>query len=82
VKRHLARLKAWAKRDKVQQTFAIGLVALGASSLRFLLEDHDKRLRDLEERGLVPLDDLATVGDLAKLEGRVNELAGNAEGTP
>jgi hypothetical protein len=68
------RFKAWLRKDTTQRHFAIGMVALAASSIDFLLRDTDRRLDALEERGLVPIDDLATVGDLGKLEKRIKEL--------
>lgn len=70
----MKRVKAWARKDSTRRTLLVACVALGAGSLRLLLEETHTRLDALEERGLVPIDDLATIGDLGKLEGRVVAL--------
>lgn len=65
-----------AQEPKVQTGIRLFLVAMGFGALKQLLEDHSKRLEALEERGLVPLDDLVTVRDVAKIDRRVWVLEG------
>lgn len=69
--RRLKQIWAWYRTDKVQRAVALGAIAAGGAGAKMLWADAHKRLDALEERGLVPIDDLATVGDLGKLEGRM-----------
>jgi hypothetical protein len=68
----------WAKFNEpaVQQSLRLMTVAAGFAAAKQLLEEYGTRLVALEERGLVPLDDMATVGDLAKIDRRVWVLEG------
>lgn len=72
--RPLKRLGAWFRKDVTQRSLMVLGVAFGGTCLKMLLEETHTRLDALEERGLVPIDDLATVGDLGKLEGRLLAL--------
>ena len=66
-----ARLAAWLSRPDVRRAIDLAVLAAGADAGRRLLVDIHERLSKLERRGMVPRDDLATLGDLAKLEGRL-----------
>jgi hypothetical protein len=72
----MRRLREWARKDSNRRRLLVMGVAFGGTCLEFLLEETHTRLEALEERGLVPIDDLATVGDLGKLEGRIKTLEG------
>jgi hypothetical protein len=52
------------------------LVTAGAAAVKRRIEAIHGRLAELEERGLVPLDDLVTVRDVAKIDRRVWVLEG------
>lgn len=65
---------AWLQRDSTQRSIQLLVVAAGFGALKQILEDHHKRLDELEERGLVPLDDLVTLRDLEKIEARIGAL--------
>lgn len=75
----MRRLRSWWDKPATQRGFMVLGVAFGGSCLKMLLEETHTRLDALEERGLVPIDDLATVGDLGKLEGRILALEGASE---
>lgn len=72
----IARGRAKLNDPKVAQAIRLAVVAAGFGALKQLLEDYAKRLEALEERGLVPLDDLVTVRDAAKIDRRVWRLEG------
>jgi hypothetical protein len=76
----LKRLVTYLRKADTQRTLNIALVTAGAAAARRLFLEYHGRLVALEERGLVPIDDLATVGDLAKLEDRVSALDGKSAG--
>lgn len=81
----MSRLKAawaWLRSDKAQRTLQLLAVAAGFGALKQILQDHEKRLEDVEERGLAPLDDFVTLRDLEKIEGRLGELEGADIGGP
>jgi hypothetical protein len=44
---------------------------MAVQGLKMVLESHTTRIAALEARGWVPLDDVATVGDLVNMEGRL-----------
>lgn len=54
----------------------LALITMGAAAVKRRLETIHTRLDELEERGLVPLDDLVTVRDVAKIDRRVWVLEG------
>lgn len=72
----IRKVAAWAQQPKVQRSFRIAAVAFGATCLKQLLTEQNERLDALEERGLVPLDDMVTLGDMAKIDRRVWVLEG------
>jgi predicted O-methyltransferase YrrM len=47
------------------------LITAGAAAVKRRLESVHERLDRLEEGGMVPLDDVVTLGDLSKLESRL-----------
>jgi hypothetical protein len=73
--RRLREALAWLRSDKAQRTLQLLAVAAGLGALKQILQDHETRLENVEERGLAPLDDLVTLRDLEKIEGRIAELA-------
>lgn len=77
----LARLRAFLGRPQVQKAIDLAIIGYGLSRLAALLKEHEERLGELEERGLVPLDDLVTLRDLEKVEGDVRALQ-EAAGAP
>lgn len=72
IRKGLAKLRE----PSVQRSIQLLTVAAGFGALKQLLEDYANRLDALEERGLVPIDDLVTVGDVAKLDRRIWHLEG------
>ncbi|HEV2369124.1 MAG TPA: hypothetical protein VGR90_04575 [Acidimicrobiales bacterium] len=74
MRRRLRQAWAWFHTDKVQRSVRLLAVAAGFGALKQILEEHDKRLEELEERGLVPIDDLVTIRDLVKVETRIGAL--------
>lgn len=62
--------------EKHQVAIDLALITAGAAAVKRRLEAIHTRLGDLEERGLVPLDDLVTVRDVAKIDRRVWVLEG------
>lgn len=52
------------------------LIVAGANAVKRQFEAVQGRLAELEERGLVPLDDLVTIRDVAKIDRRVWVLEG------
>lgn len=76
----LKRLVTYLRKADTQRAINLALVTAGAAAAKRLFEEYHGRLAALEERGLVPIDDLATVGDLAKLEERVSALDGHVAG--
>jgi hypothetical protein len=52
----------------------IALVGIGGNALKNLLQETNERLKALEEGGLVPLDDVVTLRDHAKLEDRLERV--------
>jgi len=69
-------LVTWARSDKVVRAVQLAGVTFGAACAKQLFEEIYGRLESLEERGLVPLDDLMTVRDAAKIDRRVWVLEG------
>lgn len=74
MRRRLRQAWAWFHTDKVQRSVRLLAVAAGFGALKQILEDHENRMGELEERGLVPLDDLVTLRDLEKVEARLGAL--------
>jgi hypothetical protein len=68
VKERVRKAAAWLADDRKTVPFAI---VVGVALLKFGLEGLERRVSALESRGWVPVDDLATVGDLVNLEGRL-----------
>ena len=63
----VGRLRELLAQDKTQWAIDLALVTAGAAAIKRRLENTRDRLVALEERGLLPLDDFATVGDLDRL---------------
>jgi hypothetical protein len=76
MKARIRKAIAWARSPEGQRAMHVGVVSLGGSALVWLLKDNEKRFRELEERGLMPVDDFATVGDVYELDNRVRALEG------
>ncbi len=76
MKARLRQLVTWARSDKVVRAVQLAGVTFGAACAKQLFEEIYGRLEALEERGLVPLDDLMTVRDAAKIDRRVWVLEG------
>jgi hypothetical protein len=74
--RLLRRLVTWGRSPKVQRAVQLAGITFGATCAKNLFEEIYGRLDALEERGLVPLDDLVTIGDVAKIDRRVWVLEG------
>ncbi len=76
MRRLIARAIAKLREPKVQRAIQLAGITFGATCAKNLFEEIYGRLDDLEERGLVPLDDLVTVRDVSKLDRRVWVLEG------
>jgi hypothetical protein len=76
VRRLYGRLTAWLNRPPVQRAIRLGMVSMGLQALHGLLKEHEERIGELEERGLVPIDDLVTIRDLEKVERRLEKVEG------
>lgn len=74
MRRLLKRAKALYEKHSVG--IDLFLITAGAAAVKRRLEAVHGRLKDLEERGLVPLDDLMTIRDAAKIDHRVWTLEG------
>jgi len=64
----VARLRAELSSPRAQMMLGALLVSQG---IRLLAQSADGRISALESRGWVPQDDVATIGDLIKLEERL-----------
>jgi hypothetical protein len=76
VRRLYGRLRAYLKQPAVHRAIQLGIIGLGLQTLGAVLKEHEQRIDTLEERGLVPIDDLVTIRDLEKVEGRIEVLEG------
>lgn len=74
MKRRVRQAWAWLRKDTTQRAVQIALVGIGGNALKNLLTDTNERLRALEDGGLVPLDDVVTIRDHAKLEDRLERV--------
>lgn len=70
MKAQLAKLRAFL--SSPQGSTAIGIV-LAVEGLRMVLNALDARMKLLEDGGMIPLDDVATVADLDKIDERVDQ---------
>jgi hypothetical protein len=63
--------RAWEWSKTPEAVTAFGIV-LAVQGLRIALEGIEGRVKALESRGWAPLDDVATVGDLVRLEEKLD----------
>lgn len=77
------RIRRAATDPQTHRGLAFGAVLLGTVGIRFLIEDTLSRLDRLEKRGLMPVDDFATLGDLENLRADlVGDTREEPEGPP